>query len=326
MSGSSGGPPAISVVVSTRDRADRLSALLLSLAEQTMEPDSFEVVVVDNGSIDSTPQLLEDSAQGLPYSLRVLRRPRGEGPAPARNEGVEAARAPLIAFTDDDCVATPEWLAAGTAALADADLVQGSVRPDPGVVPGPHDRSVWVDRESGLYETANLFARRETIERAGGFEPLFPAEVDHVIGEDVWFGWRARRAGARTAFCDEARVHHAVIPRAAAEAIAERRRLRHFPALAKQVPELRVSTFFARVFLSRRSAEFDLALVSALAAKRWISIWPLLGALPYLATIASRTARRGHAAPSVVAAEAAADLVGFGSLVEGSVRARSLLL
>ena len=196
MSASSGDTPAISVVVSTRDRADQLSVLLDSLARQTLQPDRFEVVVVDNGSIDSTPQLLENSEKSVPYSLRVLRRPRGEGPAPARNEGIGAASAPLIAFTDDDCVATPEWLAAGTAALTDADLVQGSVRPDPGVVAGPFDRSVWVDCESGLYETANLFARRETIELVGGFEPLFPGEVEHVIGEDVWFGWRARRAGA----------------------------------------------------------------------------------------------------------------------------------
>ena len=88
------------------------------------------------------------------------------------------------------------------------------MRPEPGVIPGPFDRTLWIDDETGFYETANLFVRREVLERVGGFEPLIRSEVERVIGEDVWLGWRARRAGASTAFCDPARC---TTPSSAAE-------------------------------------------------------------------------------------------------------------
>ncbi len=246
-------------------------------------------------------------------------------PPQARNQGWQAARAPLIAFTDDDCEPTPEWLRQGVIALARADLVQGSVRPEPDVIPGPFDRTLWIDHETGFYETANLFVRREVLERVGGFEPLIRSEVERVIGEDVWLGWRARRAGASTAFCDPARVHHAIIGRQAVELIGERRRLRHFPEIARRVPEVR-ERFLARVFLSNRTAQFDLALAGALVAMRRRSLWPLLAALPYVGTIARRAAPMGTAAPTVAVTEAAADIVGLASLVQGSVRQRTLVL
>jgi GT2 family glycosyltransferase len=317
--------PAISVVVSTRDRVPQLRALLRSLRAQTLDPARFEVVVVDNGSVDATPELLRREAADSPFALIARERERGEGPAAARNDGWRAATAPLIAFTDDDCVATPRWLEDGLEALSGADLVQGSVRPDPGVTPGPFDRTLWVDGENGLYETANLFARRELLERVGGFEPLLPREVERVIGEDVWLGWRARRAGARTGFCDSARVHHAVIPRGPLGMIGERRRLRYFPELTRCVPELR-GRHFAGLFLSRRTAEFDLALLSAVAVLRSRRRPLLLGAIPYLRTIALRAAPRGRRGPLVALAEVAADLVGLLSLIEGSIRSRTPVL
>ena len=59
------------------------------------------------------------------------------------------------------------------------------------------------------------------------------------MAEDVWLGWRARRAGLATGFASAAVVHHAVFPRSAGEYVAERRRLRHFPALVRRIPELR---------------------------------------------------------------------------------------
>ena len=77
--------------MSTRDRADRLEALLRSLREQTLDASRFEVVVVDNGSVDATQELLEREAASSPYALVTLARERGEGPAAARNQGWQAA-------------------------------------------------------------------------------------------------------------------------------------------------------------------------------------------------------------------------------------------
>jgi glycosyltransferase involved in cell wall biosynthesis len=277
------------VVVPARDAAATLPATLDALAEQTA---AAEVIVVDNGSRDATAAL----AQAHPAVTRVVRRERGEGPGAARNAGVAATTATALAFTDADCAPAPGWLAAGLAALEHAELVQGRVVPDGPV--GASEHSVWVDRETGLYETANLFVRREWFDRVGGFGPGIEA-AGRPFGEDVLFGWALRRAGARTAFSADALVRHAVLP---ADPLAERRRLQHFPALIRAVPELR-GALFARAFLTRRTAAFDLALLGLLARRPWL-------ALPYLAL-----------RPRPVA-----DAVGAAALLYGSVRARTPVL
>src|SRR5947209_3763212 len=79
-----------------------------------------------------------------------------------------------------------------------------------------------------------------------GFESWLRPRGGIELGEDVWFGWRARRADARITFCPEALVHHAVIPRGARGYIAERARLRFFPPLARRIPELREAFFYRR--------------------------------------------------------------------------------
>jgi GT2 family glycosyltransferase len=188
---------------------------------------------------------------------------------------------------------------------------------------GPFDRSLWVEGESGLYETANLFVRRDLFERLGGFEVWLEPEVGKPLAEDVWLGWRARRAGARTAFCPDAVVHHAVIARDPWEYVTDRRRLVHFPAIAALVPEVRDSLFFANWFLSRRSAAFDGALVALAAAAGGRSRLAALGAAPYAWTIARRSLESGSQAPLVAAVEVAADAVGLVSLVRGSLRSRA---
>ena len=99
----------------------------------------------------------------------VLRQPN-LGPAAARNAGVAAAAGDAIAFTDADCLPEPDWLRTGVSALERADLVQGRVEPVPGDRGGPFDHTIWVLREDGLYECANLFVDRSTFMRVGGFQ------------------------------------------------------------------------------------------------------------------------------------------------------------
>jgi hypothetical protein len=147
------------------------------------------------------------------------------------------------------------------------------------------------------------------------------------MAEDVWFGWRARRAGARTTFSAEAAVHHAVFRRGPAGYVQDRRRLEHFPEMVAKMPELRSTLTWRGPFLSRRTAAFDLAVVAFLGALVGRSRIPLLAALPY----AWLSLRRGlffgrRQAPLVVATDLAADGMGLGALVLGSARANTLLL
>jgi glycosyltransferase involved in cell wall biosynthesis len=309
-----------SVIVPVHDGAATLAAALSALARQEAT-EAYEVIVVDDGSADASAAIAERG----PGPVTVLRQEQA-GPAAARNRGAEAARGAVLCFTDSDCFPHSGWLAAGLAALEQADLVQGAVRPDPGAKRTPYDRTLAILRESGLYETANLFVRRELFEALGGFEVWLEPEVGKPLAEDVWFGWRARRAGARIAFCSEALVHHAVFAQRPLDVILDRRRLRYFPAIAAKVPEIRRTLFFARIFLSRRNAAFDVAVLAGAAALAARSPLPLVAASPYAWSL-RRTARHwGKRGPGVAAVLAARDAVGLVSLLRGSARWRSLVL
>ena len=317
----------VSVVVPARQAAATLPRTLRALARSDFAGVS-EVVVVDDASTDATGALA--AAAGA----RVVRLERQAGPAAARNAGAAAAHGALVAFTDADCEPTPGWLGAVVRGLGHADLVTGPVRPDPAVPVGPYDRTLSIAGASPLFETANLAVRRTVVERVGGFEAFVPG-VDRPglrprpdqghFGEDAVFGWRARRAGARTAFLSDAVVHHAVFRRGPRGFVAERWRLRFFPALVREVPELRQSLLL-RIFLSRRTACFDLAVAGVGVARLTRRPGLALVALPYASWYLRREDpwRRSVARHNL--ALVSADLVGLAALVRGSVAARRLLL
>jgi glycosyltransferase involved in cell wall biosynthesis len=312
-----------SVIIPARDAEATLPRTLEALAGQALDG-SYEVIVVDDGSTDATAEL----ARRAPGAVRLLQQP-ALGPAAARNLGVRASRGRALAFCDADVYPVAGWLAAGLGALEHADLVQGHVVPDQDMPVGPFDRSLWITFDVGLWETANLFARRELFERVGGFEEWIRPGRGKALAEDVWFGYRALRAGARSAFCAEALAYHAVFPRGPAAYVAERARLRYFPAMAGKMPELRRTFLHRRLFLNPRTARLDLALTAVAVSLAARSALPLLAAAPYGRAVC-RHARRGRAAGrgsgSVAAVDVAADLIGLAALAFGSVRYRSVVI
>lgn len=200
----------VSVVVATHDRPRRLAALLDSLSAQTLAAEDFEVVVVDDGSGPETAAALEaETAKGR-LALRVLGHEHAAGPAIARNRGWRTAGAPLVAFTDDDCVADARWLEEGIAAAraAPGAVVQGWVGPIPAEEPqaGPFSRTLRVEGAGPYFQTANIFYPRDLLEHLGGFDT---ARFRHS-GEDTDLGWRAIEHGAEAVYRESARVHHAV--------------------------------------------------------------------------------------------------------------------
>jgi glycosyltransferase involved in cell wall biosynthesis len=333
--------PAVSVVIPARDAEATLGRALDALAAQEL-PGGFETVVVDDGSSDHTAEIARDH----PLRPTVISNSRPAGAGTARNRGAAATSAPAIAFTDADCVPAPDWLRRGLEALADNDLVQGTVLPDPEAERGPFDRTVIVTGEQGYYQTANLIVRRELFERIGGFEdwivvggdgpfgwrapragPGSAQPLRGPIGEDVLFGWTARRRGARTGFSPDALVHHAVFPMSPIEAIRYRWTWRFLPALARRIPEMRDQTFYRRWFFERRSALFDLALAGVLAALLSRRPSPLLAAVPYARWVWSETVTwRGHGALKVAGTTVAVDAASFAALLTGSAAWRSVLL
>src|SRR5947209_17929515 len=316
--------PSISVIIPARDARATLGDTLRGLAEQACA-ERFEVIVVDDGSRDGTAELAR-SCTRVDHVVRLA----GEGPARARNAGAARAASPELAFLDADCLPAPGWLAAGHAALRSAELVLGETRPRIDQPPGPFDRTLTVVGCSPLFESANLFVRRELFERLGGFERWLGPRDGKELGEDVWFGWRAQRSGALISACAPALGYHAVHARGAAGFVAERSRLRFFPALVRRVPELREAFLHRRRFLNPRTASFDAAAaglaLAGLLRRREPALATLaaLATVPYLRLLAA-DAREAEGARKL-AVRSAADVVGFAALVAGSARHRTLVL
>jgi hypothetical protein len=142
----------------------------------------------------------------------------------------------------------------------------------------------------------------------------------------VWFGWRARRAGARIVFSPEALVEHAIFRRGLRQYIADRLRITYFPALIAKVPELRRELLFGRLFLNRRTAAFDLVVACAIAALAFSSVIPLVAAAPYAWMLMRSAVRWRSRAPLALIGELLADAAGAAALVAGSVRYRAPVL
>jgi GT2 family glycosyltransferase len=200
--------PEVSVVIPHLNDEGRLALCLRALAAQTLGPERFEVLVIDNGSQEPPAALVA----GFP-GMRLVAEPT-PGPGPARNRGVALARAPVVAFTDSDCIPDPGWLATILARFADdpgSVVLGGTVRvfaeaPDRPNVAEAFDLIYGFRQELTIARhdfsaTANLAVRREVFAAVGGFAGL-------AVSEDMEWGRRAKLAGFPTRFVPQAVVEH----------------------------------------------------------------------------------------------------------------------
>jgi glycosyltransferase involved in cell wall biosynthesis len=188
--------PLVTVVIPTRDRWQMLSRTLRTVLTQDV---ALEVVIVDDASVDETPLRL---AEVRDPRVRTIRHDRSEGVARSRNDAIAEARAPWVAFLDDDDLWAPHKLRLQLEAVKAANAgwcwsaslaVDAELRPlyvTPSASPDDLERRLlrnnWVSGPSGV------MARTDLLRAVGGFDPALSAPADW----DLWIRLAARAPGA----------------------------------------------------------------------------------------------------------------------------------
>lgn len=199
----------ISVVIPAYGRAAATRRVLESLAAC---PDQLEVVLIDDGSPDSLEALARELGNRL--DLVYVRMPRRSGPAAARNRGISAARASLIAFTDNDVVVTPTWPRELAVYLRDApNRVAGvggrvlACRDDVFSRYFTYHKILDPYLSEGRYlylVTANAAFRRSALDQIGGFDE----SIRQPGGEDPGVAFKLLARGYELHYRREAVVFH----------------------------------------------------------------------------------------------------------------------
>lgn len=199
--------PRVSVVVAAYNASRTLKTCLESL-RQLRYPD-YELILVDDGSTDTTPQL----AAQFP-GVRYLRHAENRGLSAARNTGIAAATGQIVAFTDADCRADEDWLyylvgtllEGGFAGAGGPNLLPPEDSPVAAAVmasPGGPAHVMLDDRHAEHVPGCNMAFWRDALLAVEGFDPLFTR-----AGDDVDLCWRLLRAGFKIGFSPGAFVWH----------------------------------------------------------------------------------------------------------------------
>jgi len=202
--------PEISVIIPAYNAENIIGKCLESLQKQSIPKSKYEIIVVDDGSKDTSAIVAQS------YGVRVLGKKNG-GAASARNKGMRYAKGKYIAFTDSDCVIHKDWLKnlLRKYKTSSADAIAGEIYPyKPRTLAQKYaayrriDTKITLSRKRkgaiGYIRTGNFSVKRETIKKIGYFDERFPG----CGGEDDDFTWRIHFAGYKIAVAPRAIIYH----------------------------------------------------------------------------------------------------------------------
>jgi GT2 family glycosyltransferase len=201
-----------SIIVPTFRRPAQLSECLDSMTALLYPADEFEVIVVDDDSEPRPRDVVSSYKEKI--DVRLIEQ-QHSGPAAARNRGAQEARGAYLAFTDDDCKPSPDWLQkiekifeahpkcviAGRA----VNLLQENLYSEASQIVCDYLHSYY-NRDKATFLTSNNMAvTGELFTEIGGFDTSFPL----AAGEDREFCDRAVHLGYETLYSNDVIVHHA---------------------------------------------------------------------------------------------------------------------
>jgi glycosyltransferase involved in cell wall biosynthesis len=206
----------VSAVICTRNRPDLIGNAVASVLGN--QHDDFELVVIDQSSDDATERAVERFNTDTRFRYVHVDR---VGLSFAYNLGISLTSAPLMAFTDDDCIAPPDWLEAVERSFTrnpDVEMLYGQtlaapeLKDAPGVLPAlPIRKEEKLGKGYGfrVFGMGACFAlRRSILGRIGGFDEALGGGGPLRSSQDFDFQFRAYRAGAICLLEPEVWVHH----------------------------------------------------------------------------------------------------------------------
>jgi len=227
----------ISVVIPTRNRADLLAPALASLLKQDLARSEFEVLLIDNGSIDHTQNVI-DQFKGHLANLSVIYALE-PGLHIGRHAGMKAAKGDILVFADDDIEALPTWLLSFDEAFKDPQVAMVGGNNYPLFLQTPPDwlNRMWhrptfrgyksipslsviefteSPRKMSPYHVwgCNFAIRKELLMQADGFHPDgMPKELIRFRGDgETHVSRHVAESGLKCVFHPGASVHHKVTP------------------------------------------------------------------------------------------------------------------
>ena len=318
-----GAPPAatdpeVTVAVAAAGSPLRLRWLLNALEDQEVAPERFEIVI---GQAGLPSALVRDHPLVSRGAVRFAAA-RSSSKAAALEAAWRAARAPLVAFADEDCRPVPNWLGRVLAA-ARADpgaILAGALGSDPldeAYLHSPLHRTRRVEASARLRPLAATVFPRELLESIGGLDRAAPgsdvAEIDLPL--------RARAVGAAGVAHAEIELFDAVRPRGPVRAARDTLGLYHLPWAVRRHPELREELVLHTAW--RRS---HVALVAGLAGIALARARPAAAALALPWALGALRGARPAKAPVRLVARGGRDLTEIAVLAAGSLRHRAVVL
>lgn len=203
-----------SVIVPAFNAARTLPALMDSLLRQSFQ--DFEVILVDDCSCDSTPEIAQT------YPCKIIRLSENHGPAHCRNLGARSAQGDILAFTDSDCEVAPDWLKTmdrcffnestssimGRLVLKPSSYLGNSISalgfPAGGAI---GFEKIWKVDKDGLTDSlssCNCAIRKEAYRKIGGFDESFP----YPGGEDTLLAYGLKKTGYTIKYCPDVLAYH----------------------------------------------------------------------------------------------------------------------
>jgi GT2 family glycosyltransferase len=232
--------PAIAVAIASLGRPLRLRWLLNALGEQTLERAKWEVVVATQPGDAEAEALLDRHPLAADDTLRHTMVRDRTTTAARRNSAWRLTAAPLVAFTEDDCIPPPDWLerALSAARRHPGAIVQGACIPDPDAWPvtatAPHPRTRHVLMPPTPWaEACNIVYPRAVLEAIDGFLD------DVVVAEDCELALRAQQAGFPRVGAPELLIYAAAHDRTIADRARDAWTQRDLPRLLRIHPQLR---------------------------------------------------------------------------------------